>query len=145
MSPVSNGNQDLSTRLPKEPATGEASPRLDIAVVFTSIEATLSALRVAASIGSRLRAGLTLVVPQVVSQRLSLTSPLNAIRFDKRHFRVLVGRRPVHANVRILPCRDREAALTAVLKPHSTVVIGDSRHWWASSERRFARKLSRAG
>jgi hypothetical protein len=136
MSVVLKGHPIPPIGLPEEP---------DIAVIFTSIEATLTALRVAGLIGPNHRTRLTLVVPHIVPYSRSLTSPSIAPRIDRRYFRVHVGRRTVHAKVRILPCRDRETALREVLKPHSTVVIGDSGHWWATSEKRLARTLRGAG
>ena len=42
-------------------------------------------------------------------------------------------------------CRDRVETLTAVLSPHSLVVIGGRKRWWPTAEKRLARKLRRAG
>ena len=58
-----------------EPAAGEANSKLNVAVIFTSIESTLSALRRAGALASRLRASITLIVPQIVPYPLPLTSP----------------------------------------------------------------------
>src|ERR1039458_5374085 len=52
-----------------EPAAGEANSKLNIAVIFTSIESTQSALRKAGALANRLRACITLIVPQVVPYR----------------------------------------------------------------------------
>jgi hypothetical protein len=51
----------------------------------------------------------------------------------------------VETTVRIYLCRDRVEALTAVLRPHSLIVIGNGGSWWPSEEKRMARKLRRAG
>jgi len=132
-------------RLPEEPAAGEANSELNIAVSFTSIESTLSALRTAAALANRLSARITLMVPQVVPFPLPLTTPPVPLDFSERRFRVLAEKSPVETTVRIYLCRNRVEALTGALRPHSLIVIGDSRSWWPSEEKRLARQLRRAG
>ncbi len=134
-----------AARLPEEPAGGEANSELNIAVLFTSIESTLSALRTAATLANRLRARITLMVPQVVPFPLPLTTPPVPLDFTEKRFRVLAEESPVETTVRIYLCRNRAAALSAALRPHSLIVIGDSGRWWPSEEKRIARQLRRAG
>jgi len=130
---------------PQEPVAGEADSELNIAVIFTSIEPTLSALRRAGALANRLRARITLMVPQVVPYPLPLTEPPVPLEITERRFRVIADQTPVETTVRIYLCRDRVEALTAVLRPHSLVVIGDRGGWWSSEEKRLGRRLRRAG
>ncbi len=131
--------------LSDEPPAGDAISRLNIAVVFTSIESTLSALRTAGTLASRLNAHVTLIVPEIVPYPLPLTRPPVQLEFNQRRFRVLAGHCRVETTVRIYLCRDRDATLKAVLKPRSLVVIGGAIGWRPTPERRLARNLRRAG
>ena len=51
---------------PAQPTRVEADQQLNIAVVFTSVESTLAALKEAGNLAGSLGARITLVVPQVV-------------------------------------------------------------------------------
>jgi len=125
---------------------GETSESaLTIAVVFTSVESTLSALRKAGSVATSLNASITLMVPQIVPYPLPLTSPPVLLDFNERRFRVIAGESPIETTVRIYLCRDRFEMLKSELKRRSIVVIGARRSWWPTAERRMAAKLRRAG
>jgi hypothetical protein len=131
---------------PERPEAGDAEPRLNIDVVYTSIDATLAALRRAAELASRLAARITLVVPQVVPYPLPLESPPVLLDWSERRFRVIAEESPVETTVQIYLCRDRIQTLSAVLKPRSVVVVGvRGRWWWPTAEKRLARKLRAAG
>jgi hypothetical protein len=141
MSPVI---ERVRVEFPCGPA-GPADSALNVTVIFTSIDATLSALRRAGALASRLHSRITLIVPQVVADPLPLTKPPVPTDFTERYFRVLADRDRVETVVRIYLCRDRIEALRDVLKPHSLVVIGNCRRWWPTAEKLLARQLQRAG
>jgi hypothetical protein len=130
---------------PERPVAREAEPRLNIDVVFTSVDATLAALRKAAELASRLAARITLVVPQVVPYPLPLESPPVLLDWSERRFRVIAEESPVETTVEIYLCRDRLQTLSTVLKPRSVVVLGGRRRWWPTADKRLARKLRAAG
>lgn len=121
------------------------APRLNVAVVFTSIESTLAALREAGILAARLSGEITLLVPQVVPYPLPLTSPPVLLDWNERRFRVIAAESSVETTVSLYLCRDRVDTLLAVLKPHSLVVLGAAKRWWPSAEKRLVRKLRRAG
>jgi hypothetical protein len=124
----------------------EAEASLEIAVVFTSVESTLSALKAAGALADRLSARITLVVPQIVPYPLPLTNPPVLPDFNERRFRVIVGQSRVETAVRVYLCRDRLETLETVLKPHSLVVIGGrKRWWWPTREEMLAKSLRRSG
>jgi len=127
------------------PAIEVREPKLNIAVVFTSVEQTLTALKKAGQIAKDLNASITLIVPQVVPYPLPLTSPPVLLAFNERRFRVIAGEGRVQTTVRIYLCRDRVEMLQSVLAPRSIVVIGMHRSWWLSGENRLVRRLRRAG
>jgi hypothetical protein len=123
----------------------QSEPRLNISVIFTSVESTLAALREAGRLASSLGGQITLVVPQVVPYPLALDAPPVAKGFDERRFHTVAGASSISTTVRVYPCRDAEAAVLRALAPHSLVVIGGGKRWWPTAEKRLAGKLRRAG
>ena len=134
-----------ATGFPDSPETGDPDSRLNVDVVFTSVEPTLAALKKAGALASRLNGRITLVVPQIVPYPLPLKTPTVLIEFNERRFRIIASESPVETTVRIYLCRDQLETLAAVLQPHSVVVVGGRRSWWPTAEKRLARKLRRVG
>ena len=135
-----------ATGRPVRPGNEEADLGINISVVFTSVDSTLSALRAAGTLASSLGARITLLVPQVVPHPLPLENPPVSAQFNEARFRVIVSRSPVQARVRIYLCRDRTQALKSVLNPGSIVIIGGRKRWcWPTRDERLARWLRRAG
>jgi len=130
---------------PQPEAAQDGETRLGVVVVFTSVESTVQALRKAGTLAGSLHARITLVVPQVVPYPLPLTSPPVLLDFSERRFRVIAEESPVETAVRLYLCRDQMETLSAVLAPHSLIVLGGRKHWWLTRERRLARRLRRAG
>lgn len=134
------------TGLPGRRAQSETESRLNISVVFTSVEATLAALKEAGALAKTLGAHITLVAPQVVPYPLPLTSPPVLIDWNERRFSVIAAEGKVETTVQIYLCRDRLETLMTVLKPQSLVVVGGRRRWWwPTSEEVLVRTLRRAG
>jgi hypothetical protein len=124
----------------------EVDRRLNIAVIFTSVESTLAALRKAGTLASSLGAQITLLAPQVVPHPLPLESPPVLLDWNERRFRTIANESPVETTVRLYLCRDRVETLKSVLSPKSLVVIGGQKSWWPfHREKRLAGKLRRAG
>lgn len=119
--------------------------RLNIDVVFTSVEGTLAALRKAGDLAVQLGARITIVVPQIVPQPLPLDSPPVLLDWSERRFEVIARNSTVETTVHIYLCRDRVAMLRSILRPNSLVVLGGPKRWWPTSEKRLARKLHDAG
>ena len=133
------------TGYPIRPLGDEADQQLNIAVVFTSVESTLAALKEAGNLANSLGARIRLVVPQVVPYPLPLESPPVLVEFNENRFRVIASESPVETSVQIYLCRDRIDTLTSVLKPGSIVVVGGRRRWWPTKDEVLARQLRRAG
>jgi hypothetical protein len=127
------------------PCSVETDSKLDISVVFTSIDATLKALKEAGNLASNLGARITLIVPQVVPYPLPLTDPLIPVDFNVRRLRVIANNCRIETRVSIYLCRDAAETLQSVLKPHSVVMIGCRKRWWPSGEKRLAKKLRHFG
>ena len=134
-----------ATGHPAQPTGVEADQQLNIAVVFTSVESTLAALKEAGNLANSLGARIKLVVPQVVPYPLPLETPPVLVEFNESRFRVMASESPVETNVHIYLCRDRFEALTAALTPGSIVVLGGRKRWWPTKDETLARQLRRAG
>jgi hypothetical protein len=134
-----------TTGYPAQAPSIERDRKLDIAVVFTSVEPTLRALKQAGVLAHRLNSQVRLVVPQIVPYPLPLTSPPVLLDFNERRFFAVASESHVETTVCIYLCRDRWDALELVLKPRSLVVIGLRKRWWPTAETRLARGLRRAG
>ena len=118
---------------------------LNVTVVFTSVEATLVALKEAGALASSLGARITLLVPQVVPYPLPLETPPVLIDFNMKRFRVIASQSPVETSVQIYLCRDKFETLASVLSPGSVVVLGGRKRWWPTREKSLARKLHAVG
>ena len=134
-----------STGIPPKPEIEEREERLNISVIFTSVEWTLTALKRAGALAASLGARITLLVPQVVPYPLPLESPPVLIDWNEQRFRMIASESPVETTVRIYLCRDRLETLAFVLRPASIVIVGCRRKWWPTSEARLARKLRKSG
>src|SRR5262245_46056772 len=85
-------------------------PRLDVAVIFTQVKATLAALRKAGELASHLAARVTILVPQVVPYPVPLSSPPVLIDWNERRFHLIAKESLVETAVQIYLCRDRDEA-----------------------------------
>ena len=133
-------------RVLEKPVTRDVASRLNINVVFTSVHATLAALKAAGTLANHLAAHITLVVLQIVPYPLPLTSPAVSVDWNERRFRAIASESPVETMIHLYLCRYRLETLMSLLKPRSLVVIGGSqRWWWPSPDRALARTLRRAG
>jgi hypothetical protein len=133
------------TGCPARTEAEEKNPRLNISVIFTSVEATLKALSRAGALATSLGARITLLVPQTVPYPLPLESPPILLDWNEKRFRVIASESPVETTVRIYLCRDRLKTLASVLQSGSIVVIGSPKRWWPTAETRLARALGKAG
>jgi hypothetical protein len=135
------------------PATGWPGPpggckgdvRFELAVVFTSFDATVAAVKMAGALARGLAAHITLLVPQVVPYPLSLEDPPLVLDFIRQRLGEIASDSPVDTTIRHYFCRDRIVALAAVLRPGSIVVIGGRKKWWPTREKTLARRLRQFG
>jgi hypothetical protein len=123
----------------------ERDQQLNIAVLFTSVESTLAALKEAATLANQLSAHIRLIVPQIVPYPLPLENPSVQLEFSKSRFRVMVSESGVETSVQIYLCRDPFTALKSALQPGSIVVLGGPKRWWPTESQMLARRLRRAG
>ena len=107
---------------------------LHIAVLFTTVKGTLSALRATNVLGRGLNANVTLIVPRVVPRYIALPSSPMAVEIRDERFSAAARHLGIEILVRIYSCHDRVRLLRTVLAPNSLVVIGPDRlRWWPVS------------
>ena len=145
MSLAFNGALNAKVARPIDSPTEEQESKLHIAVIFTSAEATIAALKKAGRLAESLGARISLIVPQVVPYPLPLTSPPVLLAFQEKRFREIADESPIEIRVRLYLCRDELLTLKSVLKDHSLIVIGSRKRFWPTRERRIAGKLRRMG
>jgi len=118
---------------------------LNVTVVFTTIDATVAAVKRAGELAENLGAQVTLVVPQIVPFPLPLTSPPVLLDFQENRFREIAAESPVDITVKLYLCRNGIDTLQKVLKPHSLIVVGGRKRFWPTLAQRLARWLRKAG
>ena len=122
---------------------------LDINVIFTSAEATVTAMREAALLASDLRGRVRVLAPQVVDFHTDLEHPPVNTEFLAAHYRAIAEEAGVETSIQIVLCRDLVDGLKMILRPNSLVVVGGKKHWWAffgrTRESRLARAMEAAG
>jgi hypothetical protein len=134
-----------ATRTPELQVTDAGEHRLNVSVIFTTVEGTMAALQTAGKLASQLGGRITLIVPEVVSYHLPLNRPPVLHDWNERRFRVLAEGSPVDTAVRFYLCRDRDETLARALRPHSLVVIGGKKRWWPTAEGRLVARLRKIG
>ncbi len=127
------------------PAGNAGGGKLDVVVLFTTVAATLGALRSAARLAHGLNTRIRLLVPHVVAYPLSIDAPAVPQAWLARRFRTLAEQASVETAVEICLCRDRRDAVRSTLRPGSLVVIGGRRRWWPTREQRMATQLQNEG
>jgi hypothetical protein len=143
------GNADpqplaASTSL-EQPVREAAVWTSDVNVIFTTIEATMSALRVAAILARACNASVRLIAPQPAPPTYGdASSPRSPVESDA--FRARLARE-IDARVQVLVCVVRSAADIArtLLRRHSLVVIGGRRSWLPTRQERLRRALEAQG
>ncbi|HEX5230335.1 MAG TPA: hypothetical protein VFW44_21630 [Bryobacteraceae bacterium] len=132
--------------VPLRTAADETDRRLNMSVIFNSVESTRAALIEAGALAKSLSGRITLLVPQVVPYPLPLDPPSVLVEFNEKRFRVIASNSPIETTVHVYLCRDKIQTLTSVLRPGSIVVLsGRKRWWWRTRDEVLARKLRRAG
>jgi hypothetical protein len=144
--------ESTAARNPDALTPGHSHPgiRTDaVFVVFTSIDETLAAVRIASDLAKALGVPLTLVHPRTVPYVLPVDAPngLSAVETDAFVHRVGDAGRDagVDVRVRVYLCRDARQVIPMAFRPHSLIVIAGRRRWWPTPTKRWRRALEAAG
>jgi hypothetical protein len=119
--------------------------KLEVAVVYTSVEPTIAAMRRAESLLMGLNGHIRLIDVQTVPRQFPLDSPPVSIEFSKRRLLAIADKVNTETSAFVFLCRQPFQTLQSVLKPGSVVLLGRRRTLWRTWEKRLANKLRGAG
>ncbi len=142
---IENKSLHEASAPPERSETNAPDCKLEICVIFTSVECTIAAMRRAAGLLEGLDGHIRLVDVQSVPHLLPLENPPVSLDFSKRRLLTIAEESPVETSVYVYLCRLPFETLTSILKARSPVVIGCHKGFWPTSEKRLARKLQRDG
>jgi hypothetical protein len=114
-------------------------------IVFTTIEDTLAAVRIADRLGRAMAVPLTLIHFRTIPYRMSIESPSGLSPIETGMFVSQLEAEGFNVRVRVYLCRNEWRAIPLAFKRHSLIVIGGHRRWWRSVSERWRRKLEAAG
>jgi hypothetical protein len=126
-------------------ATSGSDGQLEVALLFTAREATVSALEKTTAFLTGLNARINLVAVQTVPYTLALNHPPVSVSFNEQRLQDIVSESPIETTAHLYICRCPFETLTSVLMPGSILVVGTRKRWWPTWERKLARKLESAG
>jgi hypothetical protein len=126
-------------------ADGEGPKGLSVTVLYTTVPATLRALRRAGELATQLGARIRILIPQVVSYPLPLDRPQVDPEFKVRRFRTVSVDGAVETRIDVVLCREACSGITQNLDSQSIVLIGGCERWWPTREKRLAKRLRLAG
>jgi hypothetical protein len=125
------------------PAARQAQPQAF--VVFTSVDATLDAVRAAHDLARPMGFGVTVVHFRPVSYAVALESPIGTSPAESGEFAERMQSEGVPAEIRVCLCRSEREAAATVIPPQSLVVVGGRRAWWPTPASRWQRMLESLG
>ena len=114
-------------------------------VVYTSIDDTLAAARVAANFAEPLGVPVTLIHFRTVPFALPVDEPTGMSPVETDEFRARLHAEGLDLHVRVHLCRDGHRAVPSAFGPHSLIVIAGRRRWWPTASERWRRTLEAAG
>lgn len=115
-----------------------ADLRLRLTVVYTTLEATLSALQSAGMLAKNLKGQIDLLAIEAVPHPLPFDRPPIPVWFYTRLMDALVSATDLDVDdvtTHVYLCRDRRQCLQRVLRPRSLVVLGGKRSWWSREKK----------
>ena len=125
------------------PAARQAQPQAF--VVFTSVDATLDAVRTAYDLARPMGLGVTVVHFRPVSYAAGLDSPIGTSPAETAEFSDRLRVEGVPAKICVCMCRSERDAAAALIPPQSLVVVGGRRAWWPTAASRWQRTLESLG
>lgn len=114
-------------------------------VVYTSIDETLTAVRVAGSFAKALGVPVSLVHIRAIPYALPVDRPVGISPIETDAFVARLRAESIEVNAREYLCRDRRSAIPAAFKPHSLIVVAGRRRWWRTQADFWRRALQAAG
>lgn len=126
--------------------TGGPLIRTDaVHVVFTTVDATIAAVRVAAGLAKAMSVPLQVIHFRQVPQAVSVEAPVGLSPIETERFMERLHAEDIHIRARVFLCRDERRAIPMAFKRRSIVVIGGRHRRWPTRTDRIRRRLETAG
>jgi hypothetical protein len=114
-------------------------------VLFTNLDETLGAVRVAGRLASAMGSDVTVVHFRSIGFGSPLEHPAGLSPVETEAFRARLAAEVCDARVRVCLCRDARQAIRSVIDGRSLIVIGGRRGWWPTPSNRWRRMLEEEG
>ena len=114
-------------------------------VVYTSIDGTLAAVKVAGDFARAIGVPVTLIHFRTVPYALSVDEPTGLSPVETEAFIARLQTVTVDIRVRVYVCRDGRRAIPLAFRPHSLIVVAGHHGWWPTESDRWRRMLEAAG
>jgi hypothetical protein len=114
-------------------------------VLYTSIDETFAALRIAGAFAAALSVPLLLVHYRAVPYPLSVDTPAGISPIQSEEFLERLCADRLDVQRRVYLCRDDRRAIGLVFSQPSLVVVGGRRRWWPTRAEGWRRALEAAG
>lgn len=114
-------------------------------VIYTSIDETLVAVRVAGDFAKTLGVPVTLVHFRAVPFALPVDGPCGRSPVETDAFLSRLRAEEFDVRVRVCLCRDALQVASLAFNPHSLIVMAGRRRWWPTASERWRRTLEAAG
>jgi hypothetical protein len=114
-------------------------------VLFTSIDETLAAIRVAGDFAKALGVPVTVVHCRMVPYSLALDAPGGMSPAETDAFITRLRAEGADIRIRVYLCRDERQAIPFAFNRHSLIVIAGRRSWWPRRSEQRRRMLEAAG
>jgi hypothetical protein len=112
-----------------------------IYVVFTTVDETLAAVRVAGMLGSAMAVPVTLIHFRAVPYPLSVDAPPSRSPVETDEFVARLRAEGFEVHVRVYLCRNQRQGIPLAFKRHSLIVIAGRHSWWPTESERWRRWL----
>jgi hypothetical protein len=133
---------------PETDSTDRTSPAIrteTVYVVFTSIDETLAAARVAHRLAGAMGVPLTIIHFRAVPFPLPVDEPTGVSPAETEAFVARLRAEGLDARVRVYLCRDERRTIPFAFKAHSLIVVAGQHRWWPTPSERWCRTLEAAG
>ena len=114
-------------------------------VIYSTIDDTLAAVRVAGNFAKALSVPVTLIHFRTVPYALPLDEPTGISSVETDAFITRLRAESLDIRVRVYLCRDERRAIPLALKDHSLILVAGQRRWWRTESERWHRRLEAAG
>jgi hypothetical protein len=114
-------------------------------VVFTSMDETLEAVRVAGNFAKALGVPVAIIHVRTVPYALPVDAPCGTSPAETDTFIEGLRAEGLDMRVHVYLCRDEHQAIRLAFKRHSLIVVAGRRSWWPTSSEHWRRTLEAAG